>query len=172
MSEQPKQDLPLNPAQLARLQAAARSATAALLVLVDPTRTAERARFFKSLRPGKQDYARVFQPASVPKARAFYEAMWAQPMEMTWNLKQTELRVAAALAEDFADWNPRAEPFPAGYRNIASALVPGIIWLRWEMKEPGELYGLSADGLVPLEERLLWFPRPFVALSAAPAGGS
>ena len=171
MSEQPKQDQPLTPAQLARLQAAARSATAALLVLVDPTRTAERARFFKSLRPGLKDYAQVFQPASVPKARAFYEAMWAKPMEMTWNLKQTELRVAAALAEDFADWNPRAEPFPSGYRNIASALVPGIIWLRWEMKEPGELYGLSADGLVYLEERLLWFPRPFVALSAAPAGG-
>lgn len=160
-------------AQLERLQAAARTAAAALLVLVDPSRTAERAAFFRSLQPQPEDYAQVFRPEAAPTARAFYEAMWAQPMEMTWNLRQTELRVAAAFAEDFAEWNARAEPYPGGYRDIAQHLQPGIIWLRWEMKEPGELYGLSADGLVQLGERLLWFPRPFAALTTQlPGRGS
>ena len=157
-------------AQIERLQATARTAATALLVLVDPSRTAERAAFFRSLQPQPEDYAQVFRPEAVPTARAFYEAMWAQPMQMTWNHHQTELRVAAALAEDFAAWNARAEPFPNGYRDIAQHLQPGVVWLRWEMKEPGELYGLSADGLVQLGARLLWFPRPFVALLAPQPG--
>lgn len=163
---QPLSETPVTMAQIERLQAAARTATAALLVLVDPRRTAERAAFSRSLQPQPEDYKQVFRPEAAPRARAFYEAMWAQPMEMAWNLRQTELRVAAAFAEDFAAWNARAEPFPGGYRDLAPHLQPGIIWLRWEMKEPGELYGLSADGLVLLGERLVWFPRPFVALTA------
>jgi len=161
---------PVTPEALERLQAAARSAVDALLVLVDPARTGERLGFFQSLRPRATDYGRVFVSATVPVAQAFYEAMWTQPMEMTWNLRQTELRVAAALAEDFTEWNARAEPFPQGYRSVARYLQPGIIWVRWEMKEPGDLYGLSADGLVQLEERWVWFPRPFVALTAPPPG--
>jgi hypothetical protein len=171
MSDATLPQTPMTPASLERLQAAARSAAQALLVLVDPTRTAERVGFFQSLRPRPGDDELVFAPEAVPKARAFYGAMWAQPMEMTWNLRQTELRVAAALAEDFSEWNERAEPFPRGYRDIAPHLRPGVIWLRWEMKEPGDLYGLSADGLVQLAGRLVWFPRPFVALTAPPLGG-
>lgn len=169
LSQTPPQT-PVTPETLARLQGAANAAVAALLVLVEPARTAERRGFFLSLRPRPTDYGRVFLPAAVPAARAFYEAMWAQPMEMTWNPRQTELRVAAALSEDFGEWNARAEPFPTGYRSIAGALQPGVIWLRWEMKEPGDLYGLSADGLVQLDDRWAWFPRPFVALAAPPPG--
>jgi hypothetical protein len=162
---------PVTLATIEQLQAAARAAVSALLVLVDPGRAAERAPFFLSLRPRKEDYARVFVPAAVDAARAFYEAMWAQPMEMTWNLRQTELRVAAALAEDFLSWNERAEPFPRGYREVAPLLLPGVIWLRWEMKEPGDALGLSTDGLVQLAERWVWFPRPFIALAELAKAG-
>lgn len=157
---------PVTLADVERLQAAASAAVAALLVLVDSRRVGERMDFFRTLRPQPGDYAQVFVPPALRRAQAFYEAMWAQPMQTTWNLRQTELRVAAALAQDFTDWNARAEPFPGGYRDVAPLLLPGVIWMRWEMKEPGELYGLSTDGLVQLGERLVWFPRPFVALMA------
>ena len=163
-------DLPLSPEsaasdpQQSRLFQCAEVLRSLLRVLIEPTQLAARTPFMKSLAPTAADYARVFVPAAVAKAQSYYEAMWRQPAQMVWDPYHTVLRLHVALPEDFLSAHPRARGFPPGYFGIAGMLVPGIPWARIELLQAGHSYGISTDGLVWLEERLLWFPRPYIAL--------
>lgn len=135
-----------------------------LSVLIDPAREPLRLPFLRSLRPQPDDYAQVFVPAATSQARAFYEAMWQKPFEPSWNPRHSIVKLHVALPEDFAQEHPRALAFPRGYRSIAPSLVPGVPWACFELLEAGDTLGVSTDGLVRCGERLVWFPRPYLAL--------
>jgi hypothetical protein len=123
---------------------------------------------FTLIRPRDEDYARVFLPAQAEAARASYVGLWATPPPWPAQPDQTELHVTAAYAEDFAANDPRAAPFPGGYRDVASTFQPGTIWLLWEVVRPGEPNGITFDGLVAVDDRFAWFPKPWrVGPSAA-----
>lgn len=137
-----------------------------LTVLVDPALHDLRVPFLLSLKPTLADYDRVFVPTAVAKARAFYESMWAGPIDPRLNPHHRVVRIHVAVPEDFATGHPRATAFPTEYRNISAALVPGVPWACFELLEPGDSLGVSTDGLVWVDDRLLWFPRPYVALAS------
>ncbi len=136
-----------------------------LAVLVDPALQQLRIPFLLSLKPTLADYERVFVPAAVAKARAFYEAMWAGPMDPQFNPRHSVVRIHVAVPEDFVTGHPRATAFPQGYRRIVSSLVRSVPWACFELLETGDALGVSTDGLVRVDDRVLWFPRPYVALS-------
>lgn len=139
--------------------------TSKLAVLIDPGREAERGPFLRSLRPIESDYSRVFVADAVERARAFYDAMWSKDAgPATFDPRRTVLKFHVAVPEDFLSSHPRAAAFPRGYRSVANKLLPGVPWACFELLEPGETLGLSTDGLVLVDDRLLWFPRPFLAL--------
>jgi hypothetical protein len=114
-----------------------------------------------ALRPDDADFARVFLPSLEPQARTLYAQLWHNPPPLLAKPGQTELRVNVALPEDFAAWNERGQEFPGGYRKLAPHLQPDVPWVAWKLLVPGDRAGLSFDGIVWTNQRLVWFPQPW-----------
>ena len=51
--------------------------------------------------------------------------------------------------------------FPGGYRRAAKILRRGHTVYRWKFVKPGEKLGMAFDGLVYLNGRWLFFPKPW-----------
>jgi hypothetical protein len=133
---------------------------------LEPALLSTRLEMIYALRPLPADYARVFAAEAVEQAQAGYAELWQTPP--LWPIKrdQTMLRVDVAQAEDFLEDGPRAAAFPGGYRSIAHHLLPGRLWVCWEYFAPEVGSGLSFDGLVRLDDRWAWFPKPWRVLPA------
>lgn len=114
-----------------------------------------------TLRPRDEDYHRAFVPGAAERARAFYAPFWEGEPEIAPRREHGELRLAVALAEELREEHPF---FPGGYREAAPHLVPGRVWVAWELLEPGAASGYQMNGLVWLDDRFVWFPRPWRAL--------
>jgi hypothetical protein len=106
-------------------------------------------------RPRDEDYPLVFKDHLEPRT-AHFQALWAMEVEITAPPQNTEIIVTSARADEL----PTATWFPRGYHTLAG-LVPDRIWLAWKYVEPGERLGMAYDGLVWLDERFVWFPKPW-----------
>lgn len=132
-----------------------------LSLLINPQHQLQRAQLFMSLRPRDEDYAQVFTAAVAERARIVYAQLWQGVPAIPLKPTHTQLRLAVAWSEDFAQDHARAQSFPGGYRDVAAALLPGRPWATWELIETGERDGLLFDGLVGLEGRFVWCPKPW-----------
>ena len=113
------------------------------------------------LRPKLEDYARVFVPEVVENDTKGYEPFWAESPFPKADSNQTEVLVHFAHAEKL---KYSEEFFPGGYQNIIPYLLPDRIWLSWKYVTPGEITGTAYDGLVWLDNRFAWFPKPWKVL--------
>jgi hypothetical protein len=120
----------------------------------------ERLRRMLELRPHAGDAERVFLPELAARAEAVYAPVWEAPPLLQAEPGQTEVLLALAPAESVGP----SLGFPGGYRRVAHLLRPGFLWLAWSFVVPGENVGLSFDGLVRIDERFAWFPRPWKLL--------
>jgi hypothetical protein len=139
------------------------AARAVLAPFLDVSLEEARARA-AALAPRADDFGRVFRSDAVARARDVYEALWATGPAFGPRPGQTELTVAIALADDFHGRSARARPFPGGYVRVAPLLRAGVVWVCWRFAAPGERLGLAFDGLVALDERWVWLPKPWRAL--------
>lgn len=144
-----------------------RAATAQLARFVDPAQVASRGAMTLALRPHEEDYARVFRGDAAARAQKAYAALWLAPPPLAPRPGQTELRVDVARSEDFATGAPSARDFPGGYQEVAASLAPGLWWITWRFVAHGTSEGLHFDGLVYLDGRFAWFPKPWRALKPA-----
>ena len=119
-----------------------------------------------ALQPRDEDYAAVFVGEAAATARAGFAALWAAPPRGLGKPGQTEVRAFALLAEALRNDSDLSREFPGGYRGIADKLSPGQVWLRFKFVPPGGSTGMAYDGLVWLEGRWAWFPKPWRFLGA------
>lgn len=117
-----------------------------------------------ALRPQTQDYERIFVPACIERVRAHYETLWMMPTPPSPKAGQTQLKVSLAESSEFAAQTPRARAFPGAYAQIAAQLLPGVFWLAWRFTEPHQTLGTAYDGLVALDDRFVWLPKPWRVL--------
>jgi hypothetical protein len=116
-------------------------------------------------RPGDVDL--VFAPSVAEQVEVAYQRVWEKGIVMGPNHGQTQVIVAACAAGMLADEkDPAAAKFPGGYRRIAHLLRPEVIWFAWKFVEPGRTSGMAYNGLVRIDNRFVWFPKPWVALGA------
>jgi hypothetical protein len=118
-----------------------------------------------SLRPRAEDYARVFVPEIVDRARAAYEMMWADPPRIAPLGDDVRIECHVAPAGMFRMENELSRPFPGGYLHIARLLNPQRTWVRWKYLRAGDTAGIAFDGLVWCEDHWAWFPKPFRVLT-------
>ncbi len=119
----------------------------------------------RALRPRHEDYARVFVPSAVDKAQLGFGALWNSPPKSLGKSHQTEVHVAGvANAAALIDENDLSKGFPGGYQKIAHLLQPDVVWVSFKLVAPGESAGMAHDGLVKLDERWAWFPKPWRVL--------
>ena len=117
-------------------------------------------RIAAALAPQPGDFALAFMPQAAEAASRAYAAAPAARVVSVEGAG--ELDIALAPAGMLADDNDLSRRFPSGYRGIAHLLAPQRIWARWKYLRPGVAY----DGLVWLDERWVWFPKPYRVLSA------
>ncbi len=121
-----------------------------------------------AVRPRDEDFAGVFKPSMEGEARRLYAQLWSNPPPLVGKPGQTLIQIATAMTEDFVGWTRRGQEFPGGYRKLGPHLQPERAWVAWKFIAPGERAGLSFDGLVWVNERLIWFPQPW---RRVPIGG-
>ncbi len=117
-----------------------------------------------ALRPRPEDFARVFAPAVAGGMAQAYAPLWRKPPLIQGKSHQTQVRVFVRRAVDLALESDAAQTFPAGYRAIASYLQPDPVWIRWKFTAPGTRLGTAYEGIVALDDRWAWFPRPHIIL--------
>jgi hypothetical protein len=134
--------------------------------LTAPATAAEQVERARRLQPRPEDYALVFRPDVVERARRAYGALWRRPAAWPIRDDQTILRVAMATAAQLADGTGTAGEFPGGYREAAHLLRGDSVWVSGELVKPGDAHGLALDGFVPIGGRWCWFPRPWLYVPA------
>jgi hypothetical protein len=136
-------------------------ATALLARIVDPTRAAERAAAILALRPQSGDPLRVFSAEIAEAMRQGYDALWEAPPPWRLRPDQNVLRVTSATVAELREGAGGARAFPGGYRDVVPHLTDGFVWSVWELTAPGASAGLAFDGLVAIDDRFVWFPKPW-----------
>lgn len=116
----------------------------------------------RALRPLPEDYDKVFRTEVAAGLRSLYDAVWETSPAITRKPHQNVLLVHASVAEGFFPGSVMMEAFPGGYAGLAEVLVPGRVWVCWKFVAPGQRLGMAWDGLVHIDERWVWFPRPWV----------
>lgn len=113
------------------------------------------------LEPRPEDYAKVFVPEAVDRAREGFSKLWSTPPRGLGKPDQTEVDAVACTAAQLAEDNALSREFPGGYRQIAHLLVADRIWVRFRLRAPGASLGMAHDGLVKLDDHWAWFPKPW-----------
>lgn len=146
---------------LAMMQILCRKALPVFAALLGP----DGASRIEAMRPRAEDYARVFRADVVDAVRSAYEARWRTPPEFDALISgEVGLRVDAAPAGMFGEENELTRHFPGGYHAIASYLQPDRVWFVWRYLHGSAEAGMRYDGAVLLDDRWVWFPKPYVVL--------
>jgi hypothetical protein len=116
----------------------------------------------KKLIPQPDDYAAVFEGDFADKAKAHFEALFADPKaKVAPNEGQTEVLVSQATTEDLRTRSGDAGKFPSGYSKIANHLKPGVTWYAFKFVKPGGERGMAFDGLTFVNGHWAFFLKPF-----------
>ncbi len=147
-------------------------AMALLSQFVQPGLLAHRLDLLLTLRPQPEDFGRVFTAEAVEGARDAYLSLWASPQPLNPPSHQTLVELHVATALELGSGSPTAREFPGGYAQIASLLQPDRLWVCWRFGTPGQSGGVLYDGLVWLDDRFAWFPKPWRFLANRPGSTS
>lgn len=123
----------------------------------------------EELRPRKEDFARVFIGEAAERAQLVYAGLYAAPRPIEHEPQQTTLRLFLATAVELRDQGPQALSFPGGYKDIVEFLQPDTLWVHWKYTAPHTASGIAYDGLVRIDDRWVWFPKPYRFLRKAAA---
>jgi hypothetical protein len=146
---------------LGMMKALCEQAVPALAALVGPEGPAA----LEAMRPRAEDFPRVFATEVAQLARTAFEQAWkTPPIFQRLQDAELELRVQAAPAGMLGGPNELSRHFPEGYRALAQYLRSDRIWFTWQYLQPGAESGVRYDGVVRLDDRLVWFPRPYRVL--------
>jgi hypothetical protein len=131
---------------------------------------ADHAALSRQLRPTKDDYLAVFEPAFAGKAGAAYDPAWERgEVVIAPKQGQTQLLVYRATTEDLKKWEgAAAQHFPGGYRKVAPKFKDGLAVYSFKFVEPGKTSGMAYDGLVRVNGNWRIFPKPWRVLQKGP----
>jgi hypothetical protein len=121
----------------------------------------EQAAIAARIAPRPQDFPRAFTGPAAEAARIAHAGAWRTPPVLKPGPGQSNVIAWAARAADLGPGAPAAEFFPGGYGAIVDRLMPDRVWVAWKFIEPGQTRGTAYDGLVWLDDRWAWFPKPW-----------
>jgi len=153
-------------ADIAAALVAAEAVKHAARPMLEALRGGGAARRIAALCPRSEDYAKVFTEDAVEIARVAFTRFWDVPPPFRApDHTQTELSLWVSPAGMLGEPNLLSRQFPTGYRGLARWLNPHRVWLAWRFAKPGEIGGLTYDGLVWCDDHWAWFPRPYLVLA-------
>ncbi len=117
----------------------------------------------KSLRADAGDYATVFNGEAATKIQAATDAAWNSGGHVIKAARptQTELLLFSATTDELKAGSPNC---PAGYKDVAAEMKPGLTVYCFKFVEPGSKTGSAYDGLMFINGHWAMIPRPWHAL--------
>lgn len=113
------------------------------------------------LRPGLLDSLELVDPALSGPLALEISRQWDQGPVVGLQEPGFELDVWVSPAGMLRGPNALSRPFPLGYRDIAGWLLPSRSWVCWRYRAPGATRGTLYDGLVRIQGRWVWVPKPW-----------
>lgn len=138
-----------------------RSAIDLLATFVDPHQARDREITAEGLVPEAEDFDRIFLPEWADVARTAYGLTYPTAPTPTADLEQTQIILVTARPADLAERGPFSDRFPGAYRRLWDRFQPDSIWASWKYVRPGSPHGMLYDGLVWLDDRWVWVPKPW-----------
>ncbi len=110
--------------------------------------------------PTPDDAAAVFVEAVAPRAAEAYARWWEVQRSKARPTGGPELQVDVVTGGLMRRDGPWMRPLAQGFRGVAGALRPEVSWVSWRWSSTGS----SFDGLVFVNERWCWYPKPYRVL--------
>ncbi len=140
-----------------------REAAAVLQGFLDPDQDKQKQAIL-ALKPEPSDFERVFEATVASIIQESISKLWLafKPPRLQHDCK---LILQSAMSDEV----PGHKQFPGGYRRLQGHLKPDFVWHTFKFVKRGESAGLAFDGLTRIDERFVWFPKPW---RAVPSSGS
>lgn len=117
------------------------------------------------LRPRRDDYLTAYRQPLAGRLAASHEQLWAdETTAIGPQAGQSELLLGVTTTDRLIAGKPELEEFPGGYRQVLDFLQPGVPIARFRFVAPGATLGMSFDGLVYVNRRWVFIPKPWRAL--------
>lgn len=131
--------------------------------------------FVQTLKPSRADLAKLFDESLVDIAAGAIDKLYSDPDLYLEHLTQESRIEVIASPAGLLRWpNMLSDKFPGGYSDIAGWMNPKRVWMCWKLIGPAGTV-VSYDGLVWLDDKWLWLPKIFRALTpyllVSPSGG-
>ena len=120
----------------------------------------------KRLRPTQADYRAVYKEPVAGALEAENDRHWEKGETLRVSAQRTEILMIVVPTDDLIDAKPALSEFPGGYRRVLPYLKRGIPIARFKYVEPGKTTGLAVDGLVHVNGRWVFMPKPWTVVKA------
>jgi hypothetical protein len=123
------------------------------------------------LRPRPGDAERVFVPEVAKATSEAYEKLWTiTPPRIARASSGSRIACHLSPAGMLAEPNLLSREFSGGWRAVASLLQPQRVWAAWKVIELGKAAGMAYDGLVWVDDRWVWYPKPYRVMRSLVVG--
>lgn len=118
----------------------------------------------RRLRPTQADYRAVYKEPVAGDLEAANDRHWEKGETLRVSAQRTEILMIVVPTDDLIDGKPVLAEFPGGYRRVLPFLNRGIPIARFKYVEPGKTTGLAVDGLVHVNGRWVFMPKPWTVV--------
>jgi hypothetical protein len=125
---------------------------------------ADQSAAMKRLRPTQADYRAVYKEPVAGALEAENDRHWEKGETLRVSAARTEILMLVVPTDDLIDRKPALSEFPGGYQRVLPFLNRGIPIARFKYVEPGKTTGLAVDGLVHVNGRWVFMPKPWTAV--------
>jgi hypothetical protein len=125
---------------------------------------ADHAAMTLALKPTAEDVRAVYGEPLAAKLIANYDELFASGGAIQPKPGQTQLLTTFTTTGALKRGDPVLAEFPGGYEDVLPYIVGNVPIARFKFVEPGETLGMAFDGLVHVNERWVFMPRPWRAL--------
>ncbi|MGE3648703.1 MAG: hypothetical protein AB7G10_10230 [Reyranellaceae bacterium] len=126
----------------------------------------DQAAAMRRLRPTQADYRAVYKEPVASDLEAANNRHWEKGDTLRVSAARSEILMIVVPTDDLIDGKPVLSQFPGGYRRVLPYLKRGIPIARFKYVEPGKTLGLAVDGLVHVNGRWVFMPKPWTVVKA------
>ena len=118
-----------------------------------------------TLRPTEADIRAVYAPALADKLIPAYAAMFVPGAAIGPKPGQSEILSWRTTTGSLKRGEPALEDFPGGYQDVRPYLQGEFPIVRFKFVKPGKTTGMAYDGLIHLNGRWVFMPKPWRMLA-------
>lgn len=120
-----------------------------------------------SLKPSPEDVRAVYAEPLASAMIDAYEGLFVPGAVIEPKPEQKQLLATFTTTGRLKAGDPVLDEFPGGYKDVLQYMVADVPIGRFKFVKPGETLGLAFDGLIYVNNRWVFMPKPWRALPDA-----